>query len=154
MKKYKLFVLLPFRNEGQQYLCGQCEMLMELHWRHDRKASLETMVVVEINVACNHLHEMCPVSEFVTVVALSFQDAPEAFHRAVINAACHAGHTLLHPCRLQLLVENSGCILEAPVAVEQRVSLRLGSYGGVESIKYEFVVVVVTNDEGDNSSVV
>jgi len=52
------------------------------------------------------------------------------------------------------LVENSGCILEAPVAVEQRVSPRLGGYGGGERIKYEFVVVVVTNCEGDNSPII
>ena len=134
-------------------LCNQSKMLMELHRRYDRKAALEAVVIVEINVVCNHLHELCSVVEFVTIVAFSFQDAPEAFHWAVIKAVRHTGHTLLHACRPQFLVEGSACILVAPVAVEQRVSLWIGGYGGFEGIKDEFVVVVVANGEGNNSPV-
>ena len=91
---------------------------MELHRCHDRKTSLKAVVVVEINVVRNHLHELGSVSKPVAIVAFSFQDAPEAFHRAVVNAVGHARHTLFHTRRSQFLVKNSACILEAPVAVE------------------------------------
>ena len=128
-------------------------MLVKLHRRHDRKAALEAVVIVKVNVVCNHLHELCSVGEFVAIVAFPFQDAPEAFHRTVIKAVCHAGHTLLHARCPQLLVEDSACILVAPVTVEQRVSIRIGSNSFVKGIKDEFVVVVVANCEGNNSSV-
>lgn len=103
---------------GSNLLSGQCEMLMELHRGHDREASLEAVVVVEIDVIRNHVHQLGPVGEGMAVVALALEDTPEALHRAVVNAVCHAGHTLLHPCYLQFLVKNSTCILEAPVAVK------------------------------------
>lgn len=126
---------------------------MELHRSHDRKATLDAAVVVEINVVCNHLYELRPAGEPVAIVAFPFQDAPEAFHWTVIKAMCHAGHTLLHTCRAQLLVENSACILEALVTVEQWVGLWLSGNGGVKCIKNEFVVVVIANSEGDYPSI-
>lgn len=134
-------------------LCGQCKILVELHRRHDRKAALEAVVVVEINVVCNHLHELCPVGELVAVVAFPFQDAPEALHRAIVEAVGHAGHALLHPCGSKFLVENSGCILKSSVTVEQRVSIWLGGNSGIKGVKNELVVVVIANDESDNSPI-
>ena len=35
-------------------LCRQSKMLVKLHRRHDRKAALEAVVIVKVNVVCNH----------------------------------------------------------------------------------------------------
>ena len=67
-------------------LCGQRKVLVKLHRCHDRQAALEAVVVVEIDVVCNHLHKLCPVGELETAVAFPLQDTPEAFHWAVIEA--------------------------------------------------------------------
>ena len=128
-------------------------MLVKLHRCHDRQAALDAAVVVEINVIRNHLHELRPVSEPVTVVAFPFENTPEAFHRAVIKAMRHTGHTLLHACCPQLLMKDGARILVAPVAMEQRVSIWLSGNGSVECVKDKFVVVAVANGKGDNSPV-
>ena len=127
--------------------------MMELHGRHNGKTTLETMVVVEIKVVGNHLHNLSFVSELAAIVTFPFQDAPKALHWPVVKAMRYTGHTLLHADRPQLLVENSACILESPVTVEQRVGLRFGLDGSVKGIKDELVVVAVSNGVSNDSPV-
>ena len=69
---------------------------MSLHWCLDEETVLVAAVVVIVNVSFNRRNEGFPVCKCVPVVTFSFEDAPEAFHRAVVNAVSHTRHTLRH----------------------------------------------------------
>ena len=58
------------------------------------------------------------VREPPTIVALSLQYAPEAFHWPIVDAVSYSGHALLHACFFQLAVKGSVRVLEASVAVK------------------------------------
>lgn len=75
---------------------------------------------------------------------LPFQNTPEAFYRAIINAVSHTRHALRHSCLYEFLVECSACVLEASVAVEERVGIRVGLNSLVKSLEYKGIVVVLT----------
>ena len=87
------------------------------------------------------------------IIALTLQDSPEAFHRAVVNAAANTGHTLCHPGIQQFLVEGSAGVLESTVAVEQRVCIWIFQNGFIQGIKNKIIVIPVTNDITDDSPV-
>lgn len=76
--------------EGSIFLCGQCEMLVELNRCHDIQAALKASVIVEVEVALNHLHKLLPAGELASVVALPLENTPEALHRAIVQAVGHA----------------------------------------------------------------
>ena len=52
---------------------------------------LVAAVVVIVNVVFNRRNEDFPVCECVPVVTFSFEDAPEAFHRAIVNGYLRQG---------------------------------------------------------------
>ena len=85
------------------------------------------------------------------IIALTLQDSPEAFHRAVVNAAANTGHTLSHPGIQQFLVEGSAGVLESTVAVEQRVCIRIFQNSFIKRVKNQLVVISVTNNIADDS---
>lgn len=87
------------------------------------------------------------------IIALTLQDSPEAFHRAVVNAAANTGHTLCHPGIQQFLVEGSAGVLESTVAVEQRVCIRIFQNSFIKRVKNQLVVISVTNNIADDSPV-
>ena len=87
------------------------------------------------------------------VIAFPFQDAPEALHRAVINAMRHAGHTLRHTCLHELVVEGAVGVLEPSVAVEQRMRVRIGLHSLVEGFENQWVIVVFTEHVGHDAPV-
>ena len=87
------------------------------------------------------------------IIALTLQDSPEAFHRAVVNAAANTGHTLCHPGIQQFLVEGSAGVLESTVAVEQRVCIRIFQNRFIKRVKNQLVVILVTNNIADDSPV-
>ena len=89
------------------------------------EATLETPGVVVEDVILNHFYKLFSAGKAPAIVALSLENTPKALHRAVVNALANAGHTLGHPGCDQLVMEHLGCILEAPVAVEQRVCVRI-----------------------------
>ena len=97
---------------------------MSLHGSLDEQPVLVTAVVVVVNIAFNRGNELFSACKSMPIIALTLQDSPEAFHRAVVNAAANTGHTLCHPGIQQFLVEGSAGVLESTVAVEQRVCMQ------------------------------
>ena len=93
---------------------------MLFHRRQHAQITLDTSCVVITDVVLNHLNEFPLTGELSAVIALPFQDAPKALHRAVIDAMRHAGHTLRHSRLHELVVESAVGVLEPSVAVEQR----------------------------------
>lgn len=89
-----------------------------------------------------------------SIVHLTFQHSPEAFHWAIINAVCHSGHTLLHMEFLEPRVELPACILESPIAVEQRMCVRLKLNGLIKGAHHQWIVVMVTDLERHDSAVI
>ena len=84
---------------------------MLFHRRQDAQIALDTSRVVIANILLDHLNKLVLADEPSAVIAFPFQDAPEALHRAVINAMRHAGHTLRHSSLHKLVVEGTvgGC---------------------------------------------
>ena len=92
--------------------------------------------------------------ESLTVIAFSFQDAPEALHRAIIDAMGHTGHTLCHSGFFKLVMKHPVCILETSVAVEQRVRIWVGLDCFLQGLIYQRIVVVVTDNVGNDAAVI
>ena len=102
-------------------------MSEDFHRCMDAQAALEAAEIVVGNILPDHPAQLLPAGEFPAIVPLPLEDAPEALHRPVVNTFAHPGHTLRHPGCGQLVLEHPGRILKAPVAVEQRVRIRIGS---------------------------
>ena len=79
----------------------------------------------------------------IEVIHPAFQNAPEAFHWAVINAAANPGHTLLHPLFVQFRLERFACILESTIAVEQRMCIRVLLNRKIKGFKHKLVVIAL-----------
>ena len=101
---------------------------MLFHRRQDAQITLNTSRVVIANILLNHLNKLVLAGEPSAVIAFPFQDAPEALHRAVINAMRHAGHTLRHARLHKLVVEGTVGVLKPSVAVEQRIPIDIWRY--------------------------
>ena len=101
----------------------------------------------------NRGNELFSACKSMPIIALTLQDSPEAFHRAVVNAAANTGHTLCHPGIQQFLVEGSAGVLESTVAVEQRVCIRIFQNSFIKRVKKQLVVISVTNNIADDSPV-
>ena len=114
---------------------------------------LVAAVVVIVNVVFNRRNEGFPVCECVPVVTFSFEDAPEAFHRAIVNAATHTRHTLRHASIQQFFVKSSAGILVSSVTVEQWVRIRIFQNCFVKGVKDQIVVVAVAETVTDNPTV-
>lgn len=69
------------------------------------------------------------------VIAFPLQNAPEALHRAVINAMRHAGHTLRHFRLHELVVESAVGVLESSVTMEQGMHVRIGFHSLIKVLK-------------------
>lgn len=91
---------------------------MLFHGSQDAKVALYSASIVVTNVAFNHSDKFLLAGKTSAIVTLPLQDAPEPFHGAVVNAVCHTGHTLRHPCLLELAVKDSAGVLESPVTME------------------------------------
>ena len=70
---------------------------MLFHRRQDAQITLDTSCVVIANILLDHLNKLVLADEPSAVIAFPFQDAPEALHRAVINAMRHAGLLCVMP---------------------------------------------------------
>ena len=114
---------------------------------------LVTAVVVVVNIAFNRGNELFSACKSMPIIALTLQDSPEAFHRAVVNAAANTGHTLCHPGIQQFLVEGFAGVLESTVAVEQRVCIRIFQNSFIKRVKNQLVVISVTINIADDSPV-
>ena len=127
---------------------------MLFHGSEYTKVPLEPLSVVVLNKILNHSDQTGSVSESFPVIPFSFQDAPESFHRSVINAFGDSGHTLGHASFGQHMVECSVRILETSVTVTQRVSIRICSHCCPECVKHQRIVIGIPNHIADNSPVI
>ena len=86
--------------------------LVFFYRRQYAQVTLDSSGVVITDVALNHLHEFLFVGETLAVIAFPFQNAPESFHRSIVNAVSHTGHTLSHSSLYEFMVEGSACVLK------------------------------------------
>ena len=127
---------------------------MLLHRRQDAEIALHPTCVVVVDVAFNHANQFLLARESFAIVTLALHDAPEALHWAVIDAMRHAGHALRHARLFELVVECAVRVLEAPVAVEQRMRVGICLDRLVESFEYQRIVVALADNEGDDAPVI
>ena len=97
-----------------------------------------------MDIGLNHLYKLPLAGKPSAIIALPLQDAPEALHRAVINAVCYAGHTLRHACLYELVVEGTVGILKPSVAVEQGMRVRIGFYSLIKGLENQRIIVALT----------
>lgn len=135
-------------------LCGHEIALVLLHRRQHAQIALYPAVVVVGDVILNHGNKIFPAREAFTIVPFSFENTPESFHRAIVNALGNSGHALLHLCGFQLVVKDSVRILETSVAMEQRMCIGVSCYGSIQCIEHQGIVIAVTDNKCDDSTVV
>ena len=126
---------------------------MLFHRRQHAQITLDTSCVVITDVVLNHLDKFTFAGKPSAVIAFPLQNAPEALHRAVIDAMRHAGHTLRHPSLHKLVVEGTVGVLEPSVAVEQRMRVRIGLHSLVEGFENQWVIVVFAEYVGHDAPV-
>ena len=126
---------------------------MLFHWRQDTQIALHPSCIVIMDIVSDHLDKVPLTGEPSAVIAFPFQNAPEALHRAIINAVGNAGHTLRHSSLYKFLVECSACVLEASVTVEQRMCVRIGLNCLVEGFENQRIVVALTKHIGHDAPV-
>lgn len=127
---------------------------MLLHRREDAEVALHPSGIVITNIIINHIGQFFFAGKAFAIVALPFQNAPEAFHRPVVNALGYTGHALLHASLLQFVMKSPVGVLEASIAVEQRVCARIGLHRPVKSLENERIVIAVTDYIGNNAAVI
>lgn len=123
-------------------------------WCQNAEIVLNPLGIVVDNIRLDHLNQRFFRGESPAIIALTLEDAPEALHWAIVNAMGYARHTLHHFVLLQHLVEFAVGVLETTVTVEQWVRVRIGPYCFLESVKYQWIVVAVTDHIGDNTAVI
>lgn len=127
---------------------------MLLHRCKDAKTSLHPTGIIVTDVVHDHLGQFLFAGKASAIVAFSFQNSPEALHRAVINTMGDAGHALRHTGLLQLAVKIPAGILKASVTVKQGMRVRIGFYRLVKGFEYQWVIVAVTDHGGYNTPVI
>ena len=127
---------------------------MLLHRCKDAKTSLHPTSIIVTDVVHDHLGQFLFAGKASAIVAFSFQNSPEALHRAVINTMGDAGHALRHTGLLQLAVKIPAGILKASVTVKQGMRVRIGFYRLVKGFEYQWVIVAVTDHGGYNTPVI
>ena len=80
---------------------------MLFHRGQHAQITLHPSGVVIMDIGLNHLHKLPLAGKTSAVIAFPLQNAPEALHRAVINAMRHVGHTLRHSRLHELVVESA-----------------------------------------------
>ena len=123
---------------------------MLFHRSEYAKVPLEPFGIVILNEILNHSNQAGPVGEAFSVIPLSFQDAPESFHRPVINAFGNPGHTLSHTSFCQHMVESAIGILVTPVTVKQRVRIWICVNRCPECIKDQGIIIRIPDYVTDN----
>ena len=126
---------------------------MLFHWRQDTQIALHPSGIVIADIVFNHLDETPLAGEPSAVIAFPFQNAPEALHRAIINAVGNAGHTLRHSGLYKFVVEGTVGILKSSVAVKQGMCVRIGLNYLVEGFENQRIVVALTKHIGHDAPV-
>ena len=126
---------------------------MLFHRRQDAQIALDTSRVVIANILLDHLDELVLAGETPAIIAFPLQNAPEALHRAIINAVGNAGHTLRHSGLYKFVVEGTVGILKSSVAVKQGMCVRIGLNCLVEGFENQRIVVALTKHIGHDAPV-
>ena len=83
---------------------------MFFYRRQHAQVTLDSSGVVITDVALNHLHEFLFAGETLAVIAFPFQNAPESFHRAVVNTVGYTRHALCDARIFQHVVKSMTCV--------------------------------------------
>ena len=127
---------------------------MFFHRRKNAQITLNPTSIVVVDILGDHLDELLFAGKTPAIISLSFQNAPEALHRAIVNAVGHAGHTLCHTGLQQLVVKGPAGILEPSVTVEQRMGIRVRSNGLVKGFVNERIIISLTEYIGHDPPVI
>ena len=127
---------------------------MLFHRRQYAEIALKPHGVVVADIILNHIYKSFSICELISVVSFTLENAPKAFHGAVVNAVGHSGHTLSHPGCFKLRMKHSVGILESSVAVEDRMGVWICLYSGIKCVIYQRVVVIVSDYISDDASVI
>ena len=106
-----------------------------------------------MDIGLNHLHKLPLAGKPSAVIAFPLQDAPEALHRAVIDAMRHAGHALRHACLHELVVESAVGVLESSVTMEQGMRVRIGFYSLIKGLENQRIVIAFAEHIGHDAPV-
>ena len=126
---------------------------MLFHRRQDTQIALHPPGVVVMDIVLDRLNKLPLTGELSAVIAFPLQNAPEALHRAVVNAMRHTGHTLRHACLYELVVESAVGVLEPSVAVEQRMRVRRSLHSLIKSLENQWIVVALIEHVRHNTPV-
>ncbi len=135
---------------GAIFLCSR----IKLHGCHAAKPLLASPYVVEIYVLFNGICQFLIAHKLFQIVHFRFQDTPESFHRAVVNASANCGHALYYLCFAQFGSGNFTCVLESTVAVKQRMCVGMLVNRFVKCIEHELVIIACPNLECHDPSVI
>ena len=114
---------------------------------------MPAFIVVEVYVALNGRYQAVVILEVAKVVHFAFENAPEAFHGAVVDAATDARHALYHSSLVQSRLKLLTGILKTSVTVKHRVGIRVFGNGQIKGVEYELVIVAAADGERDNAFV-
>ena len=126
---------------------------MLFHRRQDAQIALHPPGVVVMDIVLDRLNKLPLTGEPSAVIAFPLQNAPEALHRAVVNAMRHTGHTLRHSRLHELVVESAVGVLETSVAVEQGMCVRIGLHSLIKSLENQRVVIAFAEYIGHDAPV-
>ena len=126
---------------------------MLFHRRQDAQIALHPPGVVVMDIVLDRLNKLPLTGEPSAVIAFPLQNAPEALHRAVVNAMRHTGHTLRHSRLHELVVESAVGVLEPSVAMKQGMRIRIGLNSLIKGLENQRVIVAFTEYIGHNTPV-
>ena len=99
--------------------------------------------VVVFNVILDGAYEAFPAIDFLSVVHLPLEYSPEAFHRAIVDAMSNPGHAVVASMTLHKHIELRTRILESPVAMAERMGIRLFQECILKCIHDNRIVILV-----------
>ena len=126
---------------------------MLFHRGQHAQITLHPSGVVIMDIGLNHLDKFMFAGKPSAVIAFPLQNAPEALHRAVINAMRHAGHTLRHFRLHELVVESAVGVLESSVAMEQGMRVRIGFHSLIKGLENQRIVIAFAELIGHDAPV-
>lgn len=126
---------------------------MLFHRGQHAQITLHPSGVVIMDIGLNHLDKFIFAGKPSAVIAFPLQNAPEALHRAVINAMRHAGHTLRHFRLHELVVESAVGVLESSVTMEQGMRVRIGFHSLIKGLENQRIVIAFAELIGHDAPV-
>ena len=126
-------------------------MLAVFTWCHHTKATLQSLVVVVIDIFLNCFGQFYPCVKRPAIVHLTLQDSPESFHRPIVKTMGYSRHALCHALFFKFCMERFVCILKSPVAMKDGMCIGMKSYGLVKGLKDQGIVIVVAKHKCYNA---